>query len=308
MEIASYYATKTLLNSGITSLPVTQSAIEKIILEYGYDIIPYSLPLSDRLARYFSECNVLDYAENYPAFTKIYFNKRFVAYRLDYSMQERLSLLAHELGHIAMNHRPTSLSAAMHKAPDFLTDAQEFEADSFAVNFLAPPCILKTCGVRNVRDIEHLTSLDRTSAELVLGLITSHSVMTEDEHKLCIKLKKYIKETRNALIKSRRNMILFILLLLALVASITSRISNHTSKTFITPQSTPTALIQTAPTQPSSFDNTTVEVLPSGKKYHKKGCHILKGKNSTSMSLEQARNLNYEPCQFCCKEEQNGSK
>lgn len=308
METAAYFATKTLLKNGISVLPITQDELEQILVSKGFTVVPYSLPLSEKRRKFFDLHGVTALAENYPAFTKGDANGGIVGYRIDYSMQERIFLLAHELGHISIGH--LSSPAIAHKTSDSLTALQEQEADDFAIHLLAPVCILKQCSIRDVQSIERFTLLNRHYAEIAAGKINSHNLYTPEEKVLCEYFKKYISGTKKILKRNRCKAILIMCTVLSVVyvsGALTTFYANNPptipvqdeSESII--QSTQPAQVQSSP--PSSNHDNFVCVTPDGEKYHKENCPTISRSNVTKITLEEAISLKYEPCKFCYPEE-----
>lgn len=85
------------------------------------------------------------------------------------SMQRQRYTIAHEIGHIALNHNLNEiiLMREENTIPTFLTytNAQEYEAERFAMNLLAPACVLYGLDIHSAKDIAQICDISEQSAK-----------------------------------------------------------------------------------------------------------------------------------------------
>ena len=81
-----------------------------------------------------------------------------VLYKDTLPLGAKLFAIAHELGHCFLGHTFYGV-----REQNFENNAQEREADTFALHILAPPCVLRERHLRTVGEIQAETLLDRFS-------------------------------------------------------------------------------------------------------------------------------------------------
>lgn len=283
MQTSVHCAVQTLLDYDIRTLPLLSNDIETAIKSQGFDIISFDIPLEQSYIEDFEELGISDIALTHKAFTYADNENRYVFFRASLSLEEKRFLLAHELGHIRLGHIVSGVRCSSEfndKTP------QEKEANEFAVELLAPTCILKNHRNLTPEKISHLTLLERSKAENVFFKVKHHKTNTEAEQKLCnafdIKksdISKYIKYFVAAVCVC----VMFIIFY-----------ENHNNADISYINATP------QPTQQISASNTTVVITKSGTKYHLPECQHVKYKTDViEMPKEEAIRLDYEPCKVC---------
>lgn len=182
IQTSSYYAVKTLLDNHIDAFPVTDEKIIRMLDAEGYTVIAYGFPLSQTDSEDFEELKLLDTAKSYTAFTYCDENVKYVFYRTTLSVTERTLALAHELGHIRLRHiAPNKVlcsSSFRSRHP------QELEADEFALELLAPKCLLKRIRPLTPEKISHLTLLEHSASENIFFRLRRFHFLTKDERAL----------------------------------------------------------------------------------------------------------------------------
>lgn len=162
-----YYATKILTQRNLNTLPITENDIVLIIKSLDWKIkrIDLSdqtdLTLLDKLGirEKMSEFNALSYF--------IADKLKIVLLRCELSAAQSVFALAHELGHIVMNHISDSNILGFHS--DYvLNNAQEAEANEFARMFTAHPLLLKKLKVKNICDVHKFVFTDDNTAKILL--------------------------------------------------------------------------------------------------------------------------------------------
>ena len=297
--VARYKAVQALINNNICSLPITTHTIEQILIDKGWTIITYDLQNNSHV-ELTKKIGVYDISKKEKAFT--YYNtdgKKIVFIRSGLSNNNRRLLLAHELGHIELSH--LSESAVLGYKPfGLIDDEQEDEANEFAIEFLAPVCILRKKRITNIKAISSITLLDYKRSRLVADEVIRHKKYTDYEIELCNQFcANETKKEKN--IKIRYTVIAIItaiILVTSYMINMNVNKSNNTEHT-INNSTAQTQVIQEATAAPV-IAGVDVVVTKSGQKYHEPGCNYRKDKaNLIHMTLKEAIGAGYEPCEIC---------
>ena len=199
-------------------------------------------------------------------------------------------LLAHELGHIVLGHMSDS-SVLGYKPGGLINEGQEDEANEFALEFLAPVCILCKNHISTPQLISETTLLDDKRSNLVADEVRKHKKYTEYELKLCNQFST--KKEKN--IKIRYVAMAIITALILITATMTTDRKNNQ------PNIEQTQVIQEAtPTSEPQIMDIDVVVTKSGQKFHTSNCKHIKDKsNLIHMTINEAIQAGYEPCEDC---------
>ena len=103
MDTIAYYAMMALLESGIRAFPITCEDIEQVLKSKGYQVKVFSLELSENIA-ILQKNDLWSVAQKYKGFTYTSENKKIVLVRDTVGKVEKRKILAHELGHIVLEH------------------------------------------------------------------------------------------------------------------------------------------------------------------------------------------------------------
>lgn len=162
------YAYRYLENCGAPTLPIGFDRLADWCKSEGYRVMFYR----EREARDIIEVyNLQEYTRSKLAFTVSTEKIRIIFLSDSSSYAERCFALAHELGHIYLRHTNQEI---LGKAIDdqALENAQEEEADSFAVCLLAPLCILKKYNILSTTEVEKIAGLPKEWAQkAVIGAL-----------------------------------------------------------------------------------------------------------------------------------------
>lgn len=290
MQTSIYCAIKTLLDYGTYELPFLGKDIEAIIQTKGFDIIAFDIPLQQSQSKDFDELGILNIAKTYKAFTYIDNDNKYVFYRSNLSAEEKNILLAHELGHIQLGH---FASSGIRCSSDFKSKSlQEVEADEFAIELIAPTCILKNYRRLTPDKISHLTLLERSHAEHVFFKVQKHNTNTEIEKRLCNAFDIYNHRINNNNVTKKYIFMFAVIIAVCAIFIFNDRQNEHSVETHTN------SII--APIQQLTPSDTTVVVTRSGEKYHLPDCQYVKYKtNIINMTEQDALNAGYEPCSIC---------
>lgn len=289
-----YHAVNALLESGLSSLPITITQIQDIIGSKGFNIINYDVNFSKHI-KILKDAGVYSLARRVKAFTYTSETERIVFISSGISNNDKRLLLAHELGHIVMGHMSAN-AVVGYKPGGLIDEGQEDEANAFALEFLAPVCVLDRKHYADVNTISAVTLLDEKRSKLVADEIRNHKKFTESELALCEQFENPPKPKR------RRKVLGFVirltvsLMLSAAVMSLTYTMIKHKE----TPKQLPPE--QTTPeiSHEETISTDYVVITKTGKKYHRPTCrHILDSENIIHISIEDATAAGYEPCRDC---------
>lgn len=190
-QIAARYR----LDHHLYTLPLEFETLCELIRKENYDLISY-----DEIEKMGSqETFAFQEYRQKDAYTITDNETRIVCYDNHLSYEERNFALAHELGHIVLNHTNAGVRGksvlhthSMWYDDEEEKDIQEEEADEFALNLLAPSCIIGFIFPENVplrSDIHRLTLLpeDQLASASCSGTslrFHGRSKLTSDQKKL----------------------------------------------------------------------------------------------------------------------------
>lgn len=298
--VSRYYAVKELLENGVNSLPITREQIEDIITSKGFKIICYDASCKEH-SDILDSLGVLQLADRTKAFTYISKQEKIVFIKIGVSTNEKRLLLAHELGHIAMGHMSDNGVIGYHPS-GLIDEAQEDEANAFALEFLAPVCVLSQKHINTSQRISDLTLLDEKRSRLVADEVHNHKKLTNIEAVLFNQFETSKKSNKSY---SHKTIAYRIIILLMSIAMLLMFIDFFPKKSLpeLMPVSTETPLTATPFYPEINAASDSVYVTKTGKKFHKRNCrHIKNSSTITDMSINNAIDTGYEPCKDCFAE------
>lgn len=258
-----------ILKNEIKTLPIKIDLLSSLLKDKGFSLLSYqqAQPIIEKL-------NLERYTE-LKAFT--YINRdgiKLVLYKDDLSISERNFAIAHELGHIVLEHIPIGICGMIEKQ-DIV---QENEADTFAYQLLAPLCILKQLKLTTVSAIENETLLNGIYADTVF--LKLHGYEDTYYKKELLKQFSSVRKHHKIIIISAISAILSLTLIITVGRVLSKPTINKTEE--------------------------IVYITSTGNKYHKLDCHYLydDGKlkdNVSSITLSKSIETGYTPCSYCFK-------
>lgn len=176
-------AWQTLIDCGVDSLPIKLS---KIVKYYDSDI-------KDN-----ADVGIL--TENQLGCVAFLDDRYYIVIDMTVSIERQRYTIAHEIGHIALEH---TLHEAVLMRDKFLTftDSQEYEAERFAMNLLAPACVLWGLNLHSAKDIAKICGISEQSAkkraDRMRTLYKRDKFLTSDLEKEVFKqFKEFIEENK----------------------------------------------------------------------------------------------------------------
>lgn len=252
-----------ILRMKIDKLPIETKKLEELLKDKGFHLCTYS-ESQDIIKKLELQQNL-----NYPAFTVASDQIKAVFYQDELPVSQRNLYIAHELGHIELEH----IKYGIKQKNGNYAQEQENEADAFAYQLLAPACVLNHFNLRTVKKIENATLLSENYARAIAEKLYA----IDDTY--CQKQIIRMFEKR----KMRKRILIIAIVSAFLVSFITG------------------AIFFTAPGR-----NETVYITKTGTKYHKQDCHYLydgdKMKDGVaSIPLSECKDKGYTPCFYCFK-------
>ena len=286
--VARYKAVTTLLENAVNKLPISLTHIENIIKKNGWSIIGYNLN-SENHIKLLKQYDVLSIAKRTKAFTYKHETEKIVFVRSGLSSNDKRMLLAHELGHIVLGHM-SDCSVLGYTPAGLIDEGQEDEANEFALEFLAPVCILCKNHISTPQLISETTLLDDKRSNLVADEVRKHKKYTEYELKLCNQFST--KKEKNIKIRYVAMAIITALILVTATITVNYKSQENIEQTQVIQEATPTS-------EPQIMDIDVV-VTKSGQKFHTSNCKHIKDKsNLIHMTINEAIQAGYEPCEDC---------
>lgn len=152
MLITKEKAWSILLENGI-SAPLTFDDLRRICKKRGWGLESYQGGAS--LINSLSLCEI---ADKFPAFTFRWNDgTTIIFYRDSLSTADRIQTIAHEIGHITLEHLYSGVAGYSE-----LERPQETEANEFAYELILPSCVVTKCGWRDANDIRHMADMTAT--------------------------------------------------------------------------------------------------------------------------------------------------
>ena len=92
----------------------------------------------------------------------------YVFYNQELTSQRCKFVIAHELGHILLNHVNSNCCTVVNKEPSDTDVPQEKQANIFATRLLSPACVLHELNVKTAKQISSLCQITEQSAKFRL--------------------------------------------------------------------------------------------------------------------------------------------
>lgn len=234
---ARYSAVITLLENKINKLPITINLIEDLLKAKGWSILKYDVNNGKQI-ELLKQYNIFAIAKRTKAFTYKRKTEKIIFIRSGLSANEKRMLLAHELGHIVLGHMADN-NVLGYKPGGLIDEGQEDEANEFALEFLAPICVLTKKHINTPQLVSATTLLDDKRSRLVADEVQHHKKYTEYEEKLC----NQFNEIKEKNIKIRYIVVAIITALILVTATITVNYKSQENieQTQVIQEATPTS-------------------------------------------------------------------
>lgn len=295
MTYAEYYAQKTLITHNISKLPLECNQITNMIREQGFEIVSMEANF-EKVSEILKLLKFKKSLIEKKAFTVCHDNINIVFYSSKMSAQERILAFAHELGHINMGHISESGVLGYNNNPG-IADLQEIEANDFALELLAPVCILKSKRIKTTEDLENIALVSHNNSTKQFDKLLHHKRKYTEHEKELLKL---FGITRNfsPIIKSIVAIIIIIVSIFfgMQLPQFTDETSSETHSDI---NSSPAVTTTEAPVPVAETVEELVYVTKTGTRYHKADCrYVRNNKTSKSITAEEAK-TDYTPCKVC---------
>lgn len=278
MEHIKAIAVRCLIDSGIQRLPVDVLNIRNT--KRKWEILSYTEGMELLIS-----LNLLIKVDRFRAFAiKTPKGKYMVFYDDSLSYADRNYYIAHEIGHIVLDHTVTGLIIGKSEDPE-TENAQEQEADIFALYLLAPSTVLAQADVVSIRDISRCTTISERHAGMVSREVASLKsyVQTPEEAKLCIQFRPFIWNRKLFKLK-RLGIVLLAMLSTAALAYLLYK-----------------DIFVDAPHQYEIEVSTSrvVYVSEHGTKFHLQNCPTIQNSKVAEITIKEAMETGYGECQRC---------
>ena len=297
-----YYSVKALVRNNITSLPLDSETIISMIRQKGFLIVSFS-SYTDVCIKKLTSKGI--FVPSHTAFTVSVDGYRVVYYNNTLSSNEILFALAHEYGHICLS---TSVFQGILGKSDNPEQAstQEREADLFALNLLAPICILSKLRLKTVQEVQKLTLLNSSRAYEVYNNLKVSYIPSEDDMLARRQFSHFIYSYKQ---KKSKNILAIILLISFVFFNSTYDGKLHISTDKMRPLEShffynihlkTAPIVSQTPGTASAQATDAFVVTPSGEKYHLPDCFHTR--NSTYLRIVSAFDALAEglvPCKDC---------
>ena len=212
-----------------------------------------------------------------------------VLYKDTLPLGAKLFAIAHELGHCFLGHTFYGV-----REQNFENNAQEREADTFALHILAPPCVLRARHLRTVGEIQAETLLDREQAVLALQRLRRYRRADRLDAEVLDRF-GLTRNPRENILEKRAKRLVHLLASLLIVAGGIYHLRFLAYKAPYTDTGANTCVIE-LPHAPKPEQAVAVHCR-SGF-YHRPFCPMSRS-GDLAMSEEEARCMGYLPCDYC---------
>lgn len=290
-----------ILKNGIHSLPLGIEELGKICESLGYRLFSYSQ------SRDVIRALGVESLTAYSAFVHQSSTANIIFFDERLSTSARNFVIAHEIGHITLRHNYVG-SIGFTGA----NNEQEKEANTFALQLLAPLCILNALDVRSVRDIQTETLLDRKRAKVVLKRLRTYEDQPRAEEMIIAYGVRHVKHRTDwqghllswAVIAAA---CLCLIVQHRTIADLEEQLASQAVLSQFRPSAqkidTPAVTTNTAEPIPAYTVPLpdTVFVTSGGTRYHTQDCYHIKNSTAKSLTRTAAESGGYTPCKTCYK-------
>lgn len=298
MSVPEYYAQKTLIENGAKSLPIEIETIINIIKKYGYAVKVIE-DNQDDLDGVLRAIDMYEKLHDKPGFALKIGDKKAVFYSKSVTMQMQTEVMAHELGHIVLQHVSEN-GVVGYSTKAGIYDEQEKEANNFMRELLAPACILKQKHY-TLNDIKNNTLISDENAQKQFSQANNQTKHTSIENQL---KKQFDEEPQHY-----RKMLSVIAAVIIIVSIFGTYQYAKYKEDYIAPTVQPseqaTAPINTQAATPEQTQNQSITVYKAatGQVYHSSpDCRYIRGKdNVLEITIEEAEKTGLRPCSNCYK-------
>lgn len=284
-----------ILRAGVHALPLRIDDLAEICKHLGYQLMPYQ-HAEGALRKLGMEQYI-----TLPAFTVCIGDSKAVLFDSTLSTGTRIFAIAHEIGHIVLQHNYNGVVGFTDVDSD-----QEREANAFAYQLIAPLCILSALDVRSIRDIQSETLLDRKRAKIVQKHLRTYQPQPRaDELVLAYGVRRVKHEEHWSIyIIAFTMLIVFCAVLIAQRSTILQLRQELAEQEYLIKFSVGlqkndepvSEIISMKIASPSD----TVYITEDGKRYHKDGCFHIKNSTTTkAVPRINAESDGYTPCKDC---------
>lgn len=276
-----------LIKHGISELPLTIRKAEIIAQLSGWLLLTY-----DEGGVIIEACGAEAAAAKYPAFTLIHNNQYVILYKANISYEYKLFYILHEFGHIVLKHTSEQSILGATPSPEE-TARQECEANDFAMEMLAPSCVMFALGIKSAHQLERF---GLTAEQALRHSQNIREPETEVEKALCERLPSVTYHGHSAKYARIAAVSGVIAAVAAAGVLLSCLVGIGDNKAQSVPDTTSFAenISEDEPSQ-----SIVVYITKTGERYHKEDCRHIAGHDVIEVTIEEAENNGYTPCKDC---------
>lgn len=284
---------KFMLKNQISDFRIKLEDIKTLIIQNGWHLFSYNE--SEELIE---QLDLQTYCKTRNGFTYVLQGKKthyMIFYKDELSYTMKTFVLLHEIGHIVLNHTYIGGIFGQGKST-VLTNQQEKEADIFALEFMAPSCLLQPWHINTVDKIKFYHLIPNAYVEqYVLAMHKTKPYTT----RLGIKMRWHYHHVHYDLLTkfSRIASSIILCLFIAFIFSFSYlgfRAATHPPSSSVS----------------SSFSSAQeiVYVTQTGKRYHRATCPHIQGHTTIRLTRKQAKERHLTPCLTCQPDQEKFTK
>lgn len=185
----------------LIKLPVKLADLSRVAEDNGWDLLKYSEaePLLDEMQKNGVDISV--YKDKHNGFAVYYCGKIMIFYKDGMSNMDTIHVICHEIAHVVLRHLSSAGTIYGKADSEAKTNAQEAEANAFAMEMMAPLPVLNQLEIKSATDIEQMGILPGNYAtkqyeNLIVVRERSYVAQSDSEIQLCEHFKDEIKRRR----------------------------------------------------------------------------------------------------------------
>lgn len=276
-----------LIKHGISELPLSIRNAEIIAQFSGWLLLTF-----DEGKEIIEACGAQEMAARYSAFTLMHNSQNVILYKANLSYEHKLFCILHEFGHIVLKHTAEKNVSGARLKPEE-TVRQECEANDFAMEMLAPSCVMFALGIRKSHQLEWF---GLTAEQAVRHVQNIREPATEVEKALCERLSDVTYRRRSASCARIAAVSGAIAAIVAAGVLLSSLAGVGDTKAQSVPDTTSLAE-DVSGDEPSQ--RIVVYITKTGERYHKADCRHIAGHDVIEVTIGEAEDNGYTPCKDC---------
>ena len=281
-----------MLKNHVNDFRVKLEDIKTLIQQNGWHLFSYHEGHA-----ILSQLHLTNYAQNHNGFTYVMHGEKIhylIFYKDELSYTTKTFVLLHEIGHIVLNH--TYIDGIFGQGQSTArTRHQETEADIFALEFMAPSCLLKTWHINTVDKVKSHHLIPQSYVEqYVLSMYTEKHF----SNRISFKMHLHYFRIHYDLLPPFCKFLLPILLSAALCLVPVTWYLCSSGLSPARPAQTSSSVRQASLSQ-------KVYITSSGQRYHRSTCPHIQNHTTYAITRKEAYDRHFTPCLTCHPDQKN---